>query len=672
MAVRLRFSAWTAISVGLFAVGLGSLLLTAYLWFGNWPKEAKEIVDHYRSVAASADQVPLPLIANVRTRDARSLNGTWQAVIDPRGVGTLAGIAARAAQPRDPSGLTEFSFGEESTLEVPGDWNTQDPRLFFYEGRVWYRRSFEYAASPGSRIFLWFGAANYRASVFVNGLHAGSHEGGFTPFNLEVTGQLRPGENQLVVLVDNSRGPEDIPPERTDWHNYGGLTRDVLLVVVPETFIRDYRVALAKGSRDRIAVEVDLDGPRPEQAVRVEIPDLEVDTALRTDARGRGRIEVDAAPELWSPDSPRLYPVTLRAETDAVSDAIGFRTIEVEGTELLLNGAPVFLRGISIHEEVPVGDGRAHSPEHAARLLGWARELEANFVRLAHYPHNEHMVRLADRMGLLVWEEIPVYWGVAFDSPLALERAERHLGEMISRDRNRASVILWSIGNETPVNEARQAFMGELARHVRSMDPSRPVSGAMVMGAEASARMIGFNLIPAALGWRRAIWAYRVSDPLSELVDLPALNEYFGWYDAAAIGLLTPLSSRRARRLLLDNLDRIRIETGVHKPLLVSEFGAGAKAGLHAAPEELVAFSEEYQALFYRRQLAMLGRQPDLCGISPWVLRDFRSPLRLYHGVQDYWNRKGLISERGEKKLAFDVLRDHYRTLKRSAAVSSG
>lgn len=654
---------WTIASLALFMVGAASLALTLYLWFGDWPREAKEIVDYYRSVGENARREPEPLIGNVRGRDARSLNGRWQAVIDPYGFGETAGLAARAVAPQAPSDLGEFSFENGLSLEVPGDWNTQDERLVFYEGIVWYKTEFDAEPADDARAFLWFGAANYRAAVYLNGKLVGNHEGGFTPFNFEVSDGLEAGRNLLVVRVDNRMRPEDIPTPTTDWHNYGGLTRDVFLIETSPTFVRNYHVGLGD-DRDSIEGWVQVDGAVAGEPARLRIPDLGVDVNVDLDWTGRGEFSVAATPELWSPETPRLYTVEVMVGGDRTVDEIGFRTLRVEGPEIVLNGKPIFMRGISLHEEAPFGGGRARSAEHASTLLGWASELECNFVRLAHYPHNEYMLREADRRGLLVWAEIPVYWNIRFGDEATLARGRQQLSELIARDRNRASVVLWSIGNETPHAEERMRFMEALASHVRSEDPTRPVAAALLAQPPDVVRFFATNFLPAVFGWQREQWTYAIDDPLEDVVDVPGLNEYFGWYYSGMLALASPLTSFQARRIILDNMDRIRFETAGDKPLLMSEFGAGAVAGWNAPVESLTVYSEDYQAEVYRRQIAMLRAQPNVRGMSPWVLKDFRTPLRLYQGVQDHWNRKGLISDDGQRKEAFFVLRDYYREMR--------
>jgi beta-glucuronidase len=632
-----------AIAFLLCLIGVGSLALTLYLWVGDWPQEAKGTVDYLRSARENLGKPPSPLLQNPRGRPHDSLNGTWQAVIDPYDRGALGGIAPRAME--------------------PGDWNTQDPRLVFYTGVVWYKRTFEYALSPGTRTYLYFGAGNYKTSVYVNGLLIGEHEGGHTPFNFDVTDQLKSGENLLVVRVDSQRDAGDIPTPMTDWHNYGGLTRDVLLVHVPETHVSSYELRLDDEPGDRIVGYLEATGPGLPAQVSVTIPELDLAYSALVGAGERFELDLPATPQRWSPENPHLYHVTITLNGQTIEDHVGFRTLAVADGEILLNGESIYLRGISIHDETLDGGGRSNSTAEAEATLGLAKELGCNFVRLSHYPHPDALAHVADRIGLLVWAELPVYWNVAFSNENTLQRARDMFSELIERDRNRASVILWSLGNETPAGDDRDRFFSALAGHVRGEDPSRLLSAALLTGGEALAPFVARYYLPALLGWNRSEWVFRVDDGLEKIVDVPAINQYFGWYYSGALALLTPFSSEYARRVMLDNMHRIRFVTDGGKPLIVSELGAGAKAGLHAKPGEMRVFSEEYQVEVYQRQIAMLERQDAVRGMSPWILKDFRAPLRLYQGVQDYWNRKGLVSEKGEHKLAFRVLQQHYENL---------
>ena len=574
-----------------------------------------------------------PLLQNVHARAVRDLGGHWRAIVDPyengyldyRGQPHTAEGYFVDRKPASPSDRVEYDFDRAESLVVPGDWNSQRRELFLYEGTVWYRTRFEAARAPGRRTFLHFGAANTRARVYLDGVLVGEHRGGFTPFDLEVTDRVGTGEHSLVVQVDNRRRPDAVPALNTDWWNYGGLTREVLLVEAPETFLRDYAVRLEPARPDRLSGWIKLDGPARRQQVTISIADAGVRTVVSTDADGFAAFEVDARLERWSPERPRLYPVEIVAGADRIVDRIGFRTIEARGTEILLNGQPVFLRGVSLHEQAPLREGRAHGEADARTLLGWAQELGANFVRLAHYPHDEHTVRLADAMGLMLWAEIPVYWTIDWESSDAFEDARSQLEELVARDRNRASVIIWSVGNETPPTAPRLAFLRELVSRVRQLDPTRLVSAALER----------HEVDPLT---------QRIDDPLGADLDVLGCNEYLGWYEG-----------------LPDRPDGVRWETSYRKPLVMTELGADALAGHHGT--SLTRWTEEYQAAVYDHQLRMLEGIPFLAGMSPWILTDFRSPRRTLPGIQDGWNRKGLISDRGERKLAFGILQRHYRKL---------
>ena len=576
-------------------------------------------------------------------RPGRSLDGGWNWSIDPYrdGVAGFHGAPAGPSSRRwadvvqaeaaraDPSALFEFDMQRSPIAQLPGSWIGHAPEMRLYQGLVWYQRSFDVAPVPrGSRAFLRFGAVDHSADVYLNGKPVGRHVGGFTPFAFEVTDLLRAGSNQITVGVDSARTVDDVPPPVTDWETYGGITRSIRLIVVPETFVDDAWVRLT--SDGRIAATVKLDGPAASgAAVRVRIPAAGVTIAGTTDGEGRwtGSSPAPRSLKRWSPEAPTLYETRIEAGGDVLMDRIGFRTIEVRGEDLLLNGKPIFLRGISMHEEElgrnPV---RAITPAAARALLAEIKQgLNGNFVRVAHYPHSEVMTRTADELGLLVWSEVPVYWRVNWTNPETLESARAALRENIVRDRNRASIILWSVANETPISEARNAFLQTLISDVRALDDSR--------------------LVTAALLSRREGNVSTIDDPLVPHLDVMAINTYYGWYSG------DPLA----------NIPNIEWRSPVRKPLIFSEFGADAQAGYHDAAPNPHKFSEDFQAEYYRQTLAMSEKVPFLRGLSPWILKDFRSPRRQHPIHQQGWNRKGLISETGERKKAFEVLAEHYR-----------
>lgn len=592
------------------------------------------------ATAATAVAAEGPM--QVYTRDTHSLDGEWKVIVDPYENGYYnyryqpfdqqadppKGAYFRDAKPDTPTDLVEYDFDRAASLQVPGDWNTQDPKLYYYEGSVWYRRKFDAPARKASdRVFLEFGAVNYRADVYLNGKKLGVHEGGFTPFRFEVTDRLQPRDNSLVLKVDNKRRADGVPTLNTDWWNYGGITRPVELVVVPEVFVRDYQLALVSLADREVAGRVQLDGARGGEKVSVAMPELGVRQSVRADASGLAefRFRVPEA-KLWSPGHPQLYRLEIASGADTLVDRVGLRTISTRGKQLLLNGEPLFLRGISVHEEYSAdGGGRVRDAKQARQLLDWAQSLDANFVRLAHYPHNEHMARLADEMGLLVWSEIPVYWTIDWTNEATYRNAEAQLEAMIGRDHNRASVIIWSLANETPVSDARNRFLSRLAARARALDDSRLLSAAMEKHYRSDDPDVAV-----------------VEDPLAELVDLVSFNQYIGWYDGST-----------------EKIDRVRWEIPYDKPVFVSEFGADARKGLHGDASAI--WTEEYQEDLYRRTLRMLDGIDGFAGTSPWILADFRSPRRPLAGVQDGYNRKGLLSEKGEPKKAFYVLRDYYR-----------
>lgn len=577
-------------------------------------------------MTATAQQAPL--VSNIAARQTTSLDGQWKSIVDP----FENGYYDYRLRPYDGYGLDqtysdktmlqEHDFETSQTLFVPGDWNTQRDQLYYYEGTVWYRKRFDYNLAADNRLFIHFGAVNYEAIVWVNGKKLGRHVGGFTSFNYEITDILREGENSVVVKVDNKRKADAVPTVNSDWWNYGGITRPVTLIETPSTFIQDYYVQLDKNDMRTIEGWVQLDGEFKDQSVSVEIAELGLKVNAVCNQEGYASFSVKAKPQLWSPESPKLYDVVVSCQSDSVEDQIGFRTITTDGTKMLLNGEEIFCRGICIHEETAYDSGRAYSRDHAETLLGWAKDLNCNFVRLAHYPHNEEMVRAAERMGFLVWSEIPVYWTIHWENKETYANAHAQLTDMITRDKNRCNVIIWSIANETPHSDARLEFLTNLANTARQMDDVR------LIGAAMEKEDLGNNVLT-------------VNDPLGEVLDIISFNQYVGWYDGTS-----------------EKCDRMSWVFDIKKPVFISEFGGGALYGNHGSKDEF--FTEEYQKDLYEHQVAMFSRIEGLAGTSPWIIKDFRSPRRQVPGLQDGFNRKGLISDKGQKKQAFFVMKEWY------------
>jgi len=579
--------------------------------------------DELLNPAASQNTV---LLSNVLVRERRSLNGTWRAIVDPYDTGYVGLLGTRNERgwfrdfkPRSPSDRVEYDFDNSMPLQVPRDWNTQDPALLYYEGTVWYRTKFNGVTAGEAdqkRHFINFGAANHTTRVFLDGEELGTHVGGFGQFAVEVTGKVGPGEHTLMVQVNNRREPDRIPAMRTDWWNFGGITRSVDLITVPSVFLRDAWLTMAPDGN--LVGGVTVDGG--ELPATVELPDLGLSTTA--DADGNVAIEAPADLARWNPGAPVLHRVRWTCGDDVVEDEVGFRTVHVDGTQILINGEPTWLKGISLHGEGPTGGRRGQGPDDAAELLDWAQDLGANFVRLAHYQHDEYTVREADRRGLLSWCELPVYWGIAFDDSDVLSNALDQTNELVVRDRSRASTILWSVANETLPGPDRTTFLTSLVDRVRELDPTRLTTAALLT-------------LPSNDP------VVHVTDPLGDVIDVVAINQYLGWY----------YGNRQ-------EIPEVEFTTAFSKPIVFSELGAGAKAGHHGDEDEI--WTEEFQAAVYRAQLAMIDNQSECAGMSPWILKDFRTPLRVLPGIQDGYNRKGLFSEEGVPKLAAQVLRDFY------------
>jgi beta-glucuronidase len=269
--------------------------------------------------------------------------------------------------------------------------------------------------------------------------------------------------------------------------------------------------------------------------------------------------------------------------------------------------------------------GRVSSESEAKILLNWAKDLNCNYIRLAHYPHNEDMVKMAEKMGLMVWSEIPVYWDINWDNEHTYEVAENMLKTIIKRDKNRANVIIWSVANETPRKNSRTKFLYKLISKVRELDSQRLVSAAL--------HEVDFD---------KNTNTKIINDDLANLVDILAINNYCGWYGGS-------------------DCQNLNWKSSYNKPMFMSEFGGGSLFGLHGSSDE--RWTEEFQDNIYREHFKMFEKIDFLSGVSPWILKDFKTPIRMLPGIQDQWNRKGLVSDRGQFKKAFFSLKNFYEKL---------
>ena len=552
-------------------------------------------------------------------RQTYSLNGEWHYAIDQYDTCLRQKWFLEQYFDKDGRSLpVDFSFQDWPTISLPCSVNTEKPELFWYEGPLVFTRTFSWdmQENMGKKVFLRIGAANYFSYIFLNGKYICKHEGGSTPFMWDVTEYLEK-ENRILIVSDNTRNHLFVPTENTDWFNYSGVYRDIELVALPTEYLKDLKVNLVPHSdfsQIRIAAETSADSG----IVTVEIPELQIATSMEIQ-NGKGEIVVEARPNLWSPETPILYDVTATFGQDKVVDRVGFREISVEGRDILLNGKKLFLRGVSVHEDSQF-TGKALRDEERLTIIRAAKELGANYLRLAHYPHHENMAKLCDEQGILLWEEIPVYWAIAFDNPATYNNARNQLEELMCRDFNRASVIIWSVGNENLDSDDRFRFMGNLADFAHQYDNTRMVSAACLVDGETLS----------------------IKDRLAEKLDIIGVNEYIGWYSPN-----------------FEELPQLMNNSNPTKPVIISEFGADATPGLHGSVDD--KGTEECQEAIYRKQIEVIRQIPYIKGITPWILFDFRCPRRTA-AIQGYYNRKGLVSsDRTYYKPAFSVLQSFYR-----------
>ncbi|MFA6507674.1 MAG: glycoside hydrolase family 2 TIM barrel-domain containing protein [Treponemataceae bacterium] len=570
-------------------------------------------------------------------RSAESLNGQWNFGAD--WYDTCRRAKWFLEKSSDSSGRpmpVDWDWEGWERMKVPACWNMERTELHYFEGSGVYTRTFRYIPErSGERAFLRFEGVAYRATVFLNGVLLGTHDGASTPFCAEITGSVK-AENRIVVVVETRRRADRVPMENTDWFNYGGIYRDVLLLRTPAVFIKDWFVRLVPdGSFGTIELDVEVSAPAgaakgaADGEARLRIAELGIDAKIAVSS-GKGKIKIAAKPVLWSPENPKLYDVELSfaagknagvdGGTDKVADRIGLREIRVEGRNILLNGKSIFLKGICVHED-HLETGKTTDEATIRSTIAHLKEMNGNYFRLAHYPHDGRFARIADELGVLLWEEVPVYWAIAFNNQATYADAENQLAELVLRDRNRASVVIWSVGNENDDTDARLSFMSRLAAKYRELDGTRPISAACLINHEK----------------------LMIEDRLADSLDIIGVNEYYGWYDPD-----------------FSKLPRILENSVPSKPVVLCEFGGDARLGQRGSVDDL--WTEDKQARLYEKQVEVIGACPYIKGTTPWILYDFRCPRRL-NRYQELFNRKGLIdADRKTKKLAFKVMADFYKS----------
>ena len=579
-----------------------------------------------------------------QVRDLVDLSGLWEFQLDPNEQGEAGRWFDRLPAPRP--------------IAVPCSWNELFDDARDYLGLAWYlHRTWVPPRWRGGRVFVRVGSANYAAKVWVNGRPVAQHLGGHLPFAADVTEAVawdRP--NVIAIAVENKQLPERVPagpspagglfsgltggyPATTyDFFPFAGLHRQVVLYSVPQTFIADVTVVTDVEGRDGIVrVRASASGGYSGRGT-LRLSGSETPLAFRNgDAEAVVRVP---SARLWHPGDPHLHPLTVtlgagKDVTDAYSLEIGIRTVAVRGDQLLLNGEPVILRGFGKHEDFPVNGRGLNVPllVRDGELLKW---VGANSYRTSHYPYSEEAMLLADRLGLLVIDEIPAV-SLNFNDGEdlvagRLTQCLQQIEELVVRDRNHPSVIMWCVANEpmagTPLRgdapaaavDAGTRFFKHLLERTRALDASRPVTLVGVQGGP-----------PEWLG----------------LFDVVAVNRYYGWYTLG--GRLDQAAEALGREL-----DELHKRFG--KPILLTEFGADTVAGAHSQPEEM--WSEEYQVGLLRRYLDVAAKRPFVAGLHVWNFADFKTGQGIIR--MGGLNLKGVFTRDRRPKMAAHFLRSRW------------
>ena len=650
----------------------------------NLYSEDQSDADSFFKREAPVYPAPDHLIGWIDSRQILTLNGEWSYIVDPMNNGLpessfFGGFPKNKIQ-KTGMELIEYNFETAAKIQIPGAWNAEDEKLFFYRGPVWLYKKFNYSPKKEALTHLYIEGSNFTSKVFLNGSIVGEFVGGYVPFNFNISKYLKEGENILLVQTDNTLNESSVPTQKTDWWPWGGIIGDVYVVETPKQFIQNAYLQLNPDNLSEALFKLEMNEESSGHMIKLEIPELKFKAEYKTNSLGAITETIKINPQLWSPLNPKLYEVKISSDAETISDKIGFRSIKTSGQKIYLNNYEIQFKGIAMHSE-PIGiAGPAFSKAHFQKLLLTAKDLNINFIRAAHYPYTRHLAKVADQLGLMLWEEVPVYWNIDWDNSNTLNIAKNQITRLVQRDQNRASVVVWSVANETPLSSSRMKFLNALLAEIELDDSSRLSTAALLSGSEEQFRSL---VLVLALQGAKSQWvspkekaifrlildqakipieselsfSLSIDDPLGESVDLISYNEYFGWYYVTFFTEQMMISEGTLRKLMFEVMPDIKISSSFDKPIHISEFGAGAKYGNHTNK----IWSEEYQAKLYKHQLEMLSNNPQIQGISPWVFKDFRAMLRPLPGIQDFYNRKGLIDEDGNKKEAFEVLADFYK-----------
>lgn len=577
-------------------------------------------------------------------RNTMNLSGIWKFKKDSTGVGEAE----------------QWYNGLKETvpMAVPGSWNEQYEDIRDYLGIAWYEQNtFVPKTWNGQKICLRFGSANYAAKVWVNGTLLGIHEGGHLPFVFDITALVKwDAPNRITVQVENILKPTRVPvgglppggmfsnnpASNFDFFPYCGLQRPAWLYSIPKNAISDITVnTTLQSTEGTVQIKVQKQGLAKQGKVKLEGNGMVYEAALAfVNNEAVATIKVPNA-RLWSIEDPYLYQLTAtlsngKENVDKYSLDIGIRTIAVNDKQILLNGKPVFLKGFGKHEDFPVfGKGTAYPvivKDYA--LLKW---IGANSFRTSHYPYDEEYMNMADKTGFLIIDEIPAV-GLYFDANLQgvndrKAMCQQQIRELVTRDKNHPSVIMWSLANEPIANVAnfnlaRKAtadtvslnFFKDLFKTVKEMDNTRP------------ATIVGLQGGP---------------DEWLGLSDVVCINRYYGWYSLNG----NIAAGAQAFEKELDDL-----YAKFHKPILVTEFGADTYPGMHTDQPEM--FTEEFQTAFIKAYLDVADKKDFVTGMHVWAFADFKTTQGVIRFGGMNW--KGVFTRDRKPKAAAFFLKSRW------------
>ncbi len=532
----------------------------------------------------------------------------------------------------------EKGFENGQPIAVPASWNEQFAENRDFLGPAWYQTHFSLPWGwDKHRVLIRFNSVNYLADVWLNGEKIGQHEGGHLPFKFDITSQIKNEGNHLVVRVDGNLTTDRVPPSdhnlllanypptNFDFYPFCGIQRPVLLYSIPNEAIIDLTINTSiEGKTGIVNAKVERSDGNPVKAqFNLTRNGTNISTEIEMDNRlSEATLRVPNA-SFWAPGAPQLYDLKIELSRngttfDSYTLPVGIRTISVEGDKLLLNGKPIELLGFGRHEDFPV-IGRGLMPAVIIKDYSLMQWIGANSFRTSHYPYSEQMMDLADQLGILIIDETPAV-GLTFHKTVFdrhLELCKQYTKELIARDKNHPSVIMWSLANEPHQNINAKMFFEQLYDLAKKLDSTRPITFAnMHIGEERSFKFC----------------------------DIVCVNRYYGWY-------LERAKMDKACELLSKELDKLYKRYS--KPIILSEFGAGTIPGWHANPPEM--WSEEYQVEFLSEYIKVANSKPFVVGQHVWNLCDFKTSQhdRRMGGI----NYKGVFTRDRRPKMAAHHLR---------------